>query len=150
MISSYMKMLFLLAISLALLSFTGWATDFEKAKQLAKEKHQLMLLNFSGSDWCAPCIRMKKEIFADPAFSGMADANLVLVNADFPRNKKNKLAERIKKQNETLADKYNPEGKFPYTVLLTPEGKVVSSWDGLPENAGRFTAQVKKLCDAYK
>lgn len=145
-----MKLLFLLACSLVLLSFTTWEPDFEKAKQVAKEKHELILLNFSGSDWCAPCIRMKKEVFENSNFSAMADANLVMVNADFPRNKKNKLADKIKKQNESLADKYNPEGKFPYTVLITPEGKVVSSWDGLPDNAEKFTAQVKKFCDANK
>ncbi len=133
------------------MSFSGWQTDFEKAKQIAREKHQLILLNFSGSDWCGPCIRMHKEIFGDTKFTAMADANLVLVNADFPRNKKNQPEKLIKKQNEALAEKYNPEGKFPFTVLLDANGKVLRSWDGLPDVSDpQFASQIKSICDTYK
>ncbi|HMK04058.1 MAG TPA: thioredoxin family protein [Ferruginibacter sp.] len=146
-----MKSIFILFISFLAMSFTLWHTDFEKAKQIAKEKHQLILLNFSGSDWCGPCIRMKKEIFGDEQFSKMADAKLVLVNADFPRSKKNQLKKEIKKQNEALADKYNPEGKFPFTVLLNADGKLIRSWDGLPaEPAAVFSEKIKNICDAHK
>ena len=133
------------------MSLAGWETDFEKAKQIARAKHELILLNFSGSDWCGPCLRMKNEIFGSKAFSEMADSNLVLVNADFPRNKKNQLSKQLIKQNESLADKYNPEGKFPFTVLLNADGKLIRSWDGLPENkAGQFTKEIKSFCDANK
>jgi hypothetical protein len=81
----------------------------------------------------------------------MAAVKLVLVNADFPRNKKNQLAKPIKTQNEALADKYNPEGKFPFTLLLDANGKILRSWDGLPNaNAAQFAEQVKTICDANK
>jgi len=146
-----MKKIFILAASIICMSFAVWQTDFEKAKQVAKEKHQLILLNFSGSDWCGPCIRMKKEIFEDEQFSKMADSKLVLVNADFPRNKKNQLKKEIKKQNEALADKYNPQGKFPFTLLLDADGSVIRSWDGMPdEPAAVFSEKIKKICDAHK
>jgi thioredoxin-related protein len=146
-----MKNFFVLISCIASMSFIPWETDFEKAKQIAKEKHELILLNFSGSDWCGPCIRMKKEIFENSSFSEMAESNLVLVNADFPRNKKNQLSKETRKQNELLADKYNPEGKFPFTLLLNSEGKIIRSWDGLPEaNANDFARQIKSLCNANK
>ena len=146
-----MKILLVMLFYCSITSFTIWQPNFEKAKQTATEKHQLILLNFSGSDWCGPCIRMRKEIFESEAFSKMADTTLVLVNADFPRNKKNQLDKLNKKQNESLADKYNPDGKFPFTVLLNPDGKLIKSWDGLPdENAEQFTKQVKNICDATK
>ena len=85
------KLLSLAFIALISFSFTAipWQPDFEKAKQTAKEKHELILLNFSGSDWCGPCMRMRKEIFNNEGFLSMADKNIVMVNADFPRNKKN-------------------------------------------------------------
>ena len=70
------------------MSFNVWQPNIETAKQIAKEKHWLILLNFSGSDWCGPCIRMKTEIFENAGFVAMADTTLVMVNADFPRNKK--------------------------------------------------------------
>jgi thioredoxin-related protein len=120
-IKKKMKSLSLLSIGFACMSFGIWQPDFQSAQQIAKEKHQLILLNFSGSDWCGPCMRMRKEIFMSPAFSSMADTTLVMVNADFPRMKKNQLSKPVKKQNEWLADKYNPEGKFPFTVLLDAE-----------------------------
>ncbi len=146
-----MKKLLFASLCLTAMSFTIWQPDFEKAKQIAAVKHQLILLNFSGSDWCGPCMRMRKEIFENETFSKMADTSLVLVNADFPRKKKNQLDKLIKKQNEDLANKYNPGGKFPYTLLLDATGKVIKFWDGLPkENASEFAKLVKTICDADK
>ena len=146
-----MKKLLIIVLCVTGMSFTAWQPDFETAKQIAREKHELILLNFSGSDWCGPCMRLGKEIFASAVFSKMADTTLVLVNADFPRNKKNQLENQTKKQNEVLADKYNPEGKFPFTLLLDANGNIIKSWDGFPnENAAQFTDQVKSICDANK
>ena len=78
----------------------------------------------------------------------MADSTLVMYNADFPRNKKNALPKELKKQNESLADKYNPEGKFPFTLLLDTNGRILKSWDGYPDQTpDQFTQLVKQLCD---
>lgn len=147
-----MKRILIIGLSLAALSFTTeWQPNFETAKQIARDKHELILLNFSGSDWCGPCIRLRKEILDNGVFTKMADSSIVMVNADFPRNKKNQLSSQATKQNETLADKYNPEGKFPFTLLLDANGKVLKSWDGYPdENAQQFTDEVKDICDTHK
>lgn len=132
-----------------LMSFTIWEPDFEVARKTARDKNQLILLNFSGSDWCGPCIRLRKEIFDSEQFIKMADTTLVMVNADFPRNKKNQPDRQVQQQNEVLAEKYNPTGKFPYTVLLNADGKVIASWDGYPKtDVTHFTEEVKRLCDA--
>lgn len=129
----------------------GWETDFDKAKEKARQEHKLILLNFSGSDWCIPCIRLHKEILGHAAFTRYADTALVLVNADFPRLKKNQLSKDRQKQNESLADRYNPKGSFPLTLLLDEEGRVLRTWDGYPELAPEaFTAQLKAVADARK
>jgi thioredoxin-related protein len=116
----------LLVLPLFLMSAGIWRTDFEKAKADARRQHKLILLKFSGSDWCIPCIRMEKEVFATDTFQHFAAESLIMVNADFPRHADKALL----KQNEKLAEKYNKEGHFPYTVLLDPDGKVLKSWDG--------------------
>jgi thioredoxin-related protein len=85
---------------------TAWLTDFNRAKQQAREKDQMILLSFSGSDWCAPCIKMKKEVFHSTPFQDFASENLVLLKADFPRHKKNQLSEKQKGHNEKLAEQY--------------------------------------------
>jgi thioredoxin-related protein len=120
-------------IFLSIFSFNStieWTTDFSKAITEASAKNKYILLNFSGSDWCGPCMKLKKEILDSQDFLKFADAKLVLVRADFPRSKKNRLSPELTKHNEALAEKYNKEGKFPLTVLIDSEGNVVKSWDG--------------------
>ena len=115
-----------------LLSGPIWQTDFEKAKQAAHESNKLILLNFSGSDWCGPCIRMHKEIFEKEDFNEYATSHLVLLNADFPRLKKHQLSKEQQEKNEELAERFNKKGIFPLTLLITEEGKVLKEWEGLP------------------
>jgi len=125
----------LLAMAVAMMAFTAnpaWLTNFNQAKMEAAKENKFILVNFSGSDWCIPCIRMEKQVFETPAFTGYAGQNLVLVKADFPRLNKNKLSKEQTALNESLANTYNPHGKFPYTLLLDKDGKVLKEWDGLP------------------
>lgn len=118
-------------VTTVLLSLTGdWGLDFEQAKTAASQSHKFILLNFSGSDWCAPCIKLKKDIFESDAFKAYATDHLVLVRADFPRLKKNQLDKAQTEKNEGLAEKYNPQGKFPLTLLLDASGKVIKEWEG--------------------
>jgi thioredoxin-related protein len=120
-------------IFLSIFSFNTsieWTTDFAKARIEASTKNKYILLNFSGSDWCGPCMKLKKEVLDSQDFLKFAETKLVLVRADFPRSKKNRLSPELTKHNEALAEKYNNEGKFPLTVLIDSEGNVVKSWDG--------------------
>jgi thioredoxin-related protein len=131
-----------------LFSFTPpiphWQNNFEQAKQTAAAEHKCILLNFSGSDWCGPCIKMHKEIFESDVFSKFAADKLVMVNADFPRQKKNQLTAAQQKLNDALADRYNNAGSFPLTLLLSADGKVIKAWDGFPSGtADQFTDEVK-------
>jgi thioredoxin-related protein len=139
-------------IAMCLLLFVtaeiNWTGDFDAAKKEAAEKHRLIMINFSGSDWCGPCIRLRKEILESEKFEKYAEGHLVLVRADFPRQKKNQLPKDQVKRNEALADVYNPEGKFPFTLLVDEHGKVLKSWDGFPnEDAVQFTSQVNYIYD---
>jgi thioredoxin-related protein len=123
----------------------------DSAKRIAAEKHQLILLNFSGSDWCVPCIKMRKEIFENDDFKKLSDTLLVMITADFPRNKKNEPDVKTRRENEELADKYNPGGAFPYTVLLDADGKVIKAWNGLPKgDAASFSTEIKSVYNKYR
>jgi len=139
----------LCACSILLLSFTTlkpvtWLGDINTATAEATKSKELIIVNFSGSDWCGPCIRLRKEILESDIFTDYAAEHLLLVRADFPRQKKNQLDKEQVKRNEALADKYNPEGKFPFTLLIDGDGKVLKTWDGFPnESPEQFTAQVK-------
>lgn len=133
--------------------FTGqtWLTDYNQAKKEASTAHKLILISFSGSDWCGPCIRMKKEIFGSESFNKYAEDNLVLVNADFPRAKKNQLDKDQTRKNEALAEKYNKDGKFPLTVLVNTDGKVLKEWEGYPNEApAKFITEITPYVNASR
>ena len=146
-----MRFFSVLLAGFLIMSINGWETDFEAAKQKAKTEHKLILLSFSGSDWCVPCIRLHKDLLEQPAFVNFADSNLVMVKADFPRLKKNQLARVQQRRNEQLADVYNPRGIFPLTLLLDTEGKILRSWEGNPElTPVQFIGQIKAVGDGAK
>jgi thioredoxin-related protein len=146
-----MRFFSLAATVILFLAVSSWGNDFDAAKQKAKKEHKYILLNFSGSDWCGPCIRLHKEIFDAETFITFADSNLILVNADFPRLKKNQLAKEQQKKNDQLAEQYDPQGIFPYTVLLNEDGKVLQQWNGLPPvSPEQFVNQVASLIHAGK
>ena len=126
-----MKLLFILFLSF-LNPPLNWSGDFSETTKIAKTSHKLILVNFSGSDWCGPCIRLRNEILESKEFNVYAPDKLLLVRADFPRQKKNKLPEDQVKRNEILAERYNKDGKFPYTLLLNEDGKILKVWDGYP------------------
>ena len=133
-------------LSSMLLMSSAWKTDFNSAKEEAKKSNKFILLSFSGSDWCIPCIKTRKDIFKKEPFMKFAETNLVLVNADFPRLKKNSLSNEQTAQNEALAEQYNKAGVFPFTLLLNANGKVLKEWQGYPDVTPEvFVTQIKDV-----
>lgn len=123
-----------------------WLGDFTEAQNKAKENHRMILINFSGSDWCGPCIQMHAAIFEQNDFKAFADKNLVLLKADFPRLAKNKLTTQQLKKNNDLAVKYNPDGDFPFTLLLDENLKILKIWSGNPGlNSVAFIKEIKVI-----
>jgi thioredoxin-related protein len=142
-----MKFLFVTLFSIFALFSPGWGLDMEQAKTEAKAEHKLIFLYFSGSDWCGPCIKLKKDIYESEEFGAFANEHLVLVKADFPRQKKNQLDKKQTQHNEVLAEKYNNKGKFPFSVLINADGKVLKEWDGYPKDLS--IASLKGEIKAY-
>lgn len=103
----------------------NWNTNFEEAKAKAEKENKNILLVFSGSDWCGPCIKLEKVVWKSPEFQVEADKNWVIYRADFPNKRKNQLAPDMVETNNKLAEKYNKNGIFPLVMLLDPKGKVI-------------------------
>ena len=121
----------------------NWLTDFDAAKAKAKSDHKLVLLDFTGSDWCGYCKRMQAEIFSKPQFQDYAAKNLVLVELDFPRAKPQ--SDEVRRQNMKLASEYEIEG-FPTLIVLSPEGKRVGNFFGYIEGGpDAIIAALEKL-----
>jgi thioredoxin-related protein len=102
-----------------------WKTNIEEAKKEAAEQNKKILLVFCGSDWCAPCIKLDKNVWQSEAFKKESQKSWILVKADFPKKKADLLSPELTASNEKLAEKYNKEGNFPLVVLLDKNGKVL-------------------------
>ena len=102
-----------------------WQTDLEAAKKLATDQDKNIIIVFSGSDWCAPCIKLDKNIWQSDAFKNQSANDWILLKADFPRKKANELSKDHTANNRKLAEKYNIEGSFPLVVLVDKNGKVL-------------------------
>lgn len=132
---------FLTTSSLA--SAAEWPTDYAKALETAKAENKRVLLDFTGSDWCGPCIQLNKRVFSRPEFINYAEKHLVLVEIDYPQRKKQSAT--LVKQNERLAKQYGIEEKgYPTLVLLDPAGKIVRELNGYDgENAADIIAWIE-------
>src|SRR5436309_9685678 len=109
-----------LASELTIRAAEEWTTDLSAALARAGKEKKLVLADFTGSDWCGWCKRLQKEVFATKEFGDFAKSNLVLVEIDFPSQKKQ--SESLKKTNEALKNQYRVEG-FPTIVVLDGDGK---------------------------
>ena len=126
-------LLSLLLVAFTTVAFAGeaeWKTNYADALKQAKKENKKVFLNFTGSDWCPWCIKLKKEVFEKPEFSDFAKKNLVLVEVDFPRS--TSLPKDLQKQNEKLQKEYSIEG-FPTLILLDSNGKQLRKQAGVPE-----------------
>ncbi|MGX7668695.1 thioredoxin family protein [Flavobacterium pedocola] len=137
-------MTFLMFFCLALTAQETKRTTFEESLEKSKQENKKLLLYFSGSDWCAPCVKFKKNFIATDAFIQYSNENLIVFNADFPRLKKNQLPENQTRENEELAEKYNQNGLFPLILLLNGKGEIVKKWEQYPtENLDEFITKLK-------
>lgn len=104
-----------------------WLTNFEEAKQQASADNKNIVLVFQGSDWCGPCMKLDKNIWSTETFKTYAKEHFVMLQADFPRKRQNKLPKEQEKHNGQLFEKYNTTGSFPYVVVLNADGKVLGA-----------------------
>jgi thioredoxin-related protein len=119
-----------------------WSTDYAAAVAQAATDKKPVLLEFTGSDWCPPCMKQNKNVFEQPVFASFAKGNLVLVKLDFPRRQEQ--APEIAARNRALAEQYGVSG-FPTVVLLSAEGKELARTSGYGGGGpDEFIAWVKK------
>ena len=113
------SLMFFLTSTMALAADNLWQTDFAAAKAKAAKEHKLLLLDFTGSDWCGWCKKLKKEVFSQKLFQKQAPKDFILVELDFPQ--KTKLDEKLTAQNQALAKAYAISG-YPSIILIDAEG----------------------------
>lgn len=128
----------MILLGTALVAFPAeWLTSLPKAQKLAKVQQKLILVDFTGSDWCGPCIQLRRTVLDTPTFEKYAADSLILLEVDLPQRKD--FDEKLKARNEALCKRFGVRG-FPTVMVLTPEARVV----------GGFPPEVKSVEEARK
>jgi len=140
-----------LILDAVLTSFAGakdvaWPTNFKAAQAQAKAQKKTLLLAFIGSDWCPWCKKIKAEVFDKPPFLSAAQKQFVLVEVDFPHEKK--LPDELKEQNGKLAKKYKIN-TYPSILLVKPEGELIAHTGYQPGGAENYVKQLTGLMKTY-
>ena len=121
----------------------GWLTNIEKAQAIAKKEGKMVLVDFTGSDWCPPCKALHSKVLATDEFKAYAKKNLVLVEIDFPRRKK--LSAEQKAYNDAQAKKYGLGG-VPMVLVFDSKGKQVHKEVGFRgETPKKYINKLKNL-----
>ena len=121
---------------------SGWNDSQKQVLAKAKEEGKRVLMDFTGSDWCAGCIKLDREVFSTPEFKDYAAKNLVLWELDFPRQKY--IDPSLLQQNEELRERYRVEA-YPALIVLDSNGKVVGTLDYTEGGPKAFITALEKL-----
>jgi thioredoxin-related protein len=107
----------------------SWLVNLDEAKNKAARENKPILMYFTGSDWCPPCIALKNDFFASEKFQKEYVESFVFVMIDYPR-RKDILSEQQLKYNRTIIDKYNPTKTFPKVLVLNENGEELGKISG--------------------
>lgn len=140
----------LLIFTAATANSPQWYSSWNEAVEQSTLLEKPILMVFSGSDWCKPCMMLDKTVFDSPDFQEYAAKNLILLKVDFPRQKKNRLSETQRMHNEELAKKYNPNGEFPLVLLLNTQGELISQINHSPKSSEEFIRLTQQLLTSQK
>lgn len=140
-----MSLLIISILSSYTLSAQNWILDINEAKENASETNKKIVLVFQGSDWCAPCIKLDKEIWSTEEFKKYADTHFIMLQADFPRKRKNALSEEQQQKNNLLAETYNKKGHFPFVVVLNSKGNVLGESGYIKTNPSSYISHINSF-----
>lgn len=125
-----------------------WSTDLDAATARAATEGKAVLVDFTGSDWCGFCIRLKKNVLDKPEFEAFAKDKFLFVEVDVPRNIA-KIGEELYAKNQQLCEKFKIQG-FPTIMVLTPEQYIVGGFSGGDNLESSKVKLTKALANAEK
>ena len=123
-----------------------WMTDYNKALAMSKKTGKPILADFTGSDWCGWCIKLKQEVFSKPEFNAWAKKNVILLELDYPRKAQ---PAALKAQNAKLAEKYQIQG-YPTILFLGSKGQVIGKYGYDRGGPSVWTANASKMLQGKK
>ncbi|MFZ0827440.1 MAG: thioredoxin family protein [Verrucomicrobiia bacterium] len=129
--------------SLVQASGLTWSLDLPQALARARAGNKMVLIDFTGSDWCPWCIKFDEDVLSQPKFAAYADQKLVLVLADFPNHTSQSPA--LKQANAELKNRFQVEG-FPTLLVLNSSGREIGRQTGYARGGpDAFIAELERF-----
>lgn len=119
-----------------------WEVDLDRALQQARNENRVVLMDFTGSDWCGWCKRLEAEVLATREFENYAGQNLVCVRLDFPRSFA--LPPNRAQRNAELAQRFGVKG-FPTLILLDSDGAELGRTGYQPGGATAYIRHLEQM-----
>jgi thiol-disulfide isomerase/thioredoxin len=139
----------MLSAAMAMAAGDGaWTTDWQKAKVQAAKEKKLLLIDFSGSDWCGWCMKLDKEVFSKKAFLDEAKKKYVMVLLDFPNDKSGQSKE-LQEQNKKLRKQFGPEG-YPTVFLAKADGTPIAKTGYRPGGPKVYLGHLEELLKQHE
>ncbi len=120
-----------------------WMTDLDAARTRAAAENKAVLVDFTGSDWCTYCIRLRNNVFSKPEFDAYAADKFVLVEIDVPRDSSRVGGRENLVRNQSLCEEFKVSG-FPTVLVMTANGTVVGGFVGCPASVQDTAQQLDK------
>lgn len=120
-----------------------WFTMYKDAVEDAKERDTVLLVNFTGSDWCHWCFKLDEDVFSKDDFHKWQEENVTLLMIDFPQNIV--LTEEQKSHNQMLASMYGIQG-FPTIVILSADGSYLGR-TGYGKDVNQWIKNIEEMID---
>ena len=122
-----------------------WQTDLPVVCRQAEKENKLVLIDFTGSDWCSACVRLRRTVLDAPSFREFADSRFVLLEVDLPLKKS--LNPELQRRNEEIANHYGVAG-FPTLMVINPQGQVMGGFQSGDVTVAEARKLLEKACEA--
>ena len=111
---------------------SAWLINYDAALVKAQDENKNVLVYFTGSDWCAPCKMLKKDLFETTAFQDISN-DYVMLYIDLPMNRDLISADQLQ-HNRDVSSKLNRKGAVPLLTILNKNGKELETYSGYSMN----------------
>ena len=112
----------------------GWQPNLEAAQRVAQQTNRLILIHF-WAPWCKPCLKLDKEVFANPQTGRALSASFVAVKLNVD-------------ESPATARLYGVSG-LPTDVVITPDGHLVTQIQS-PPTASQYIAQMNQIVQGHR
>lgn len=123
----------------------AWMTDLPAAMRKAEKEQKLVLIDFTGSDWCSACNLLRRNVLDTTDFRSYAAERFVLMEVDLPH--RSSFDPALRARNEAIAARYGIAG-YPTILVINPQGEVMGGFQEGDKSFKEAVGVLDRACEA--